>query len=253
MNSKPKVIAIIQARMSSTRLPGKVLLPLAGKPVLWWMIKRASLAKLVDKVVVATVNDLKNKPIKEFSNKISNSCYAYNGDEDDVIGRVVNCAREDQADIVVELTADCPMIDPRHIDILVNQLLLSTKDLRYDYLSNDVVNRSWPDGFDIQVYWLDSLLKCRRIFNPDKHCGWNIGARPKSFNIYHWVATKDCHWPELGLTLDTQEDYELLSLIFNVFGKDHAFHVEDVIKFLRDNPDMITNRNVKRKDPEKEA
>jgi len=250
---KPKVIAIIQARMASTRLPGKVLLPLGpkNKPVLWWLFYRIGLAELVDQVVVATTNNPVNQPIMDFADHNHKGwyVYGYDGEEDDVIGRVISCAKFYDADIVVDITADCPMVDPRHIDILVKNLIES----RCDYISNDIVRRSWPDGLDIQCYWTDALMKCKRIFEPDKHCGWNIGSRDEDFLCNRWLAPIKHYWPELGLTLDTPEDYKMLTKLFDEFGSDPGFRAETVIDFLRENPDWITNVDVKRKDPTKEG
>ena len=258
LNNKPKVVAIIQARMSSTRLPGKVLLPLAGKPVLWWIAKRALLAEFVDVAVIATTWDSKNDPINGFCNyegvfdDIDKGCvlYRYTGKENDVIGRVIAAANFRRADIVVDITADCPAIDPKHIDKLIKKLKM-LKDQNLDYVSNDVVSRSWPDGLDIQVYWTDALIKCKRLFNPQQHCGWNIAQHPEVFNIHHWRARPSMRWPELGLTLDTLEDYEMLKVLFDKFGKDDSgFSAETVIKFLKKNREYITNADVRRKTPE---
>ncbi len=250
---KPEVVAIIQARMQATRLPGKVLLPLAGESVLWWMAKRATLAKLVDRIVIATTNNKTNDPIERWHILYSKNYFSklhlfqYSGNEDNVMGRALTAARKYKADIIVDLTADCPMVDPRYIDMLI-QILLDKWHL--DYVSNCVPERSWPDGLDIQAYWTDALMRCRRALNPERHCGYNIGMRWDFFNIEQRAAPSEFHWPELGLTLDTQEDYEMLGRLFDQFGNDPGFHIEDVIRFLRMNPDWITNANVRRKTPE---
>ena len=252
-SAKPKVVAIIQARMSSTRLPGKVLLPLGpnNKSVLWWMSTRAGLAKLVDEVVIATTSNLLNDAIVQhvrFEDFLSTYVYRYHGKEDDVIGRVISCAKYYAADIIVDITADCPMVDPKHIDKFINILL---EGRMRDYVSNDILIRSWPDGLDIQVYWLDALMKCKRVFRPIQHCGYNIGIRNNYFNnIRCWAPTK-YHWPELGVTLDTYEDYELLKILFNEFGKNPDFAVEDVIDYLRNNLKLVEiNKLIQRKKPE---
>ena len=245
---KSKVTAIIQARMRSSRLPGKVFLPLAGKPVLWWMATRASLAELVDDVVIATTTDESNDIIWLYGNqnydKFPATVYRYSGKEDDVMGRVLAAAKYMQTDIIVDLTADCPMMDPSHIDYLIDNLSNA------DYISNDIVNRSWPDGLDIQVYKTNALKKCKKLFKPKQHCGWNIPQHPVEFHCLNWKAPDDMHWPELGLTLDTARDYEFLSKLFERFGHNPIFKVEDVIKYLRNNPKLITNKNVYRKTPE---
>lgn len=242
-----KTVAIIQARMRSTRLPGKALLPLAGRPVLWWIAARILYSNAVDNVVVATTNHKANNPIVE-NGYLPFGCqvFQYNGEEDDVIGRVIACAKWAKADIIVDITGDCPMVDPRHIDYLVSYV---TK-FNYDYASN-CVKRTWPDGLDIQVYKTDALERVKVLFHPKQHCGWNIAQHREAFKLYNRIASNFIHWPELGLTLDTPEDYELLKIIFDKFGKDIAFKVEDVVMFLKNNPDLLKiNKNVKRKTPE---
>ena len=249
--NKPKVVAVIQARMRSTRLPGKVLLPLGpdNKSVLWWMATRASLADSVDEVWVATTIDPENQPLcrpeKGRKFKFPNNVFRYNGDEDDVIGRVLACAKFAKADIIIDLTADCPMIDPGHIDCLVRLL----KKAKYDYASN-CIYRDWPDGLDIQVYWTKTLEDCIKLFNPKQHAGWNIHRYPSTFDCHHYIAPPEMHRPALGLTLDTKEDYAMLVRLFNKFGGDPAFTAEEVVGFLRENPDWITNKEIRRKSPE---
>lgn len=243
---KPKIVAIIQARMASTRLPGKVLLPLGpdNKSVLWWMSKRASLAELVDEVVIATTKNNSNDPIRD---AFPFHVFSWSGNEDDVIGRVLWTAKKTDADIIVDLTSDCPMVDPRHIDYLIN--ILINNEEGGDYISN-CIYRNWPDGLDIQVYWTGVLKRCQKLFNPSQHCGWNIAQHGEVFDRCHWQAPDKYNCPKLGLTLDTPKDYELLKRIFNKFGHDPGFKVEDVIDFLIENPGWITNKNVKRKTPE---
>jgi spore coat polysaccharide biosynthesis protein SpsF len=245
---KPKTIVIIQARMQSTRLPGKVLLPLGpnNKPVLWWLIARARMAELVDEVIVATTQRNSNQPLIEFCSQNNTLFYAYHGGEDDVIGRVLTAANWIGADIIIDITGDCPLVDPKHIDFLIGKLI----SCKVDYVSNDIVERSWPDGLDIQVYWTRVLQECKRLFNPKQHCGWNI---PTSgfFDFYTWKAPYEMYWPKLGLTLDTPDDYTLLKIIFNKFGNQLDFSVEEVVQFLKSRPDLVEiNKLVKRKAPE---
>jgi len=252
---KTKTVAIIQARMASTRLPGKVLLPLAGEPVLWWMAKRVSLADSVDRVVIATTARAPNDPIcvheKQGINRFAGAyIHRYAGEEDDVMGRVISAAEAHDADIIVDLTADCPCVDPRHIDELIRRLKTELyPDL--DYVSNDIVARSWPNGLDIQCYWARTLQKCKDLFDPPKHCGWNIAQHPEVFSIYQWQPPQSMYWPDLGLTLDTPEDYGLLKIIFDRFGHNPAFTAEGVVNFLAENPELIKiNQSVQRKTPE---
>jgi len=251
---KTKTVAIIQARMASTRLPGKVLLPLAGDPALWWVTKRVSLSKAVDEIIIATTQAESNDPIREFCLSNMLNCYSYPGNENDLIGRVLAAAeRQNDADIIIDVTSDCPMVDPNHIDKLIVKLkwALTPNLERYDYISNDIVDRSWPNGLDIQVYWARTLQKCKDLFNPEKHCGWNIAQHPEVFNVYHWEAPESMYFPDLGLTLDTPEDYELLKIVFDRFGHNPSFTAEGVVDFLSKNPELIKiNQSVQRKSPE---
>ena len=243
----PKTTAIVQARMNSTRLPGKALLPLAGKPVLWWICARCLLAKRINKVVVATTNNVSNASIAD-RHYLPYGCevFRYKGNEDDVIGRVLAAANYAEADIIVDITGDCPMIDPRHIDRLIKMLI--KHDL--DYVSN-CVRRTWPDGLDVQVYKTEALAQTIGLYNPKQHAGWNIAQHPEVFKIMNWPASPDMHWPDLGLTLDTREDYVLLQILFREFGSDPGFAIEDVIKFLRANPELVEiNKGIRRKTPE---
>jgi spore coat polysaccharide biosynthesis protein SpsF len=245
--NKLKVVAIIQARMNSSRLPGKVLLPLNKKPVLWWMINRVSQAKLVDEIVIATYNDLSNIPIKNFSNdcKLPHTLFIYEGKENKVIERVRDAARETEADIIVDITADCPMVDPQHIDRMLEIILANPK---IDYISN-CIKRDWPDGLDIQVYYTDAIEDCIDIYHPQQHAGWNIPQHADKFNCIHWPAPPNMHWPDLGLTLDAQEDYKMLSWLFDNILMGCDFKIEDIIKILKESSSLITNQSVKRKTP----
>jgi len=240
-----RIVAIIQARMASSRLPGKVLLPLGpdDNSVLWWMLKRTSLAKLVDEAVIATTLNHSNQPIRK---AFSQQTWSWAGNENDVMSRVLWVAKKTNADIIVDLSSDCPLVDPRHIDYLIETLL----DYEREYMSN-CIYRNWPDGLDIQVYLTKTLQECKRLFAPKQHCGWNIAQQTKTFDIDHWDAPSDMHWPELGLTLDTPEDYKLLKIIFDKFGHNPNFYVEDIIYYLREYPELVEiNKKVRRKMPE---
>jgi spore coat polysaccharide biosynthesis protein SpsF len=244
---KMKTIAVVQARMRSSRLPGKVLLPLAHQPVLWWICARLTYAWL-DEIFVATTMHEENDPIAN-NHCLPFGCHVfrYGGEEDDVIGRILATAEWANADVVVDITGDCPLVDPRHVNLLVRAL---KADNSLDYISN-CVTRTWPDGLDVQAYKTRALAQVIALHNPKYHGGWNIAQYPDEFKIRNWPAPSDMHWPELGLTLDTPEDYELLRIIFEKFGRDSGFAVDDVINFLRNNPELVKiNKNVRRKTPE---
>jgi len=233
--------------MSSSRLPGKILLPLGGATALHWVYRRVLLAKLVDRVVIATTTNPADDIIEHTCRENDWPCFR--GSEDDVLGRVYECARANDADVIVDVTSDCPFVDPCHIDNLIQ----TQSNGKFDYVSNDVIDRSWPDGLDCQVYTMLALAKAAHgFFNTPpgifpEHSGWNI-AKPLAhlFKIWHWKAPKELHAPDLSLSLDTCEDYLFLrKLTRSIVGID--FDIEILIRHLLENPGAVTNRNVDRK------
>ena len=254
-----KTVAIIQARMGSKRLPGKALLPLwENKTVLEIIVARVCAAKTVDEVVIATTTNKADLLIADtYINKIARyypKAKLFRGDEDDVLQRVYDTAVSFFADIIIDITADCPLVDPRHIDKIVAEFMTHTTD----YYSN-VVKRTWPDGLDIQVYSIKSLILIIRsekyslqnsvgTLNHD-HAGWNI-AKSNICTVQNIEAPKKYTHPEWGLTLDEVRDYEVLKHIFSKFVQngDLLFRVEDVLDYIIMNPKLMNyNKNVKRK------
>ena len=254
MKFRKKVVAIIQARMASTRLPGKVLMPMVGKPALQWCVERVKRAKKVHEVIVATTTNPKDVEIVVFCQDVL-KVKLYSGSEDDVLGRVYAAAQLSKADYIVDITADCPLVDPADIDEIVSQVKSNNN---YIYGSN-INPRRWPDGFDIQVYPIDSLRAVNFLINNPVHrChgGWNI------LNNINAVATylnKKNEYeialiPEGGrdyafmeVTLDTQEDLMLINKVLSHFyntRKQDTFTMFDVIEFLTKSNLSV---NVKRK------
>lgn len=256
--NKRKVVAIIQARMGSTRLPGKVLMPICGKPSIHIMYDRIMQSKCVDDVVIATTSDIKDDCIRNYCYDVL-KCSVYRGSNNDVLGRVLKSATIAKADIIVDLTADCPLVDPLHIGILVREV----KNNHHDYASNTII-RSWPDGFDIQVYTRELLCKVDKIvtdYNHRCHVGWNIIHYidqlriDGKIKILNYRAATENFYPEWGLTLDEEEDYELLKVIFKHFNdskefKNKIFTAQDVISFIKKDISILNiNSKIKRKIP----
>jgi len=246
-----KITAIIQVRMQSSRLPGKVLMPFVRKPALWWLVNRVLHSKYIDDVIIATTDNPANKPINEFcdcyfKNLDNVNVFNYTGNENNVMERVLAAAIKNETDIIIDITGDCIAVDPRHIDCLIKTFMAND----IDYISN-CIERSWPDGLDLQVYHTSALQECYEIFFPKHHVGWNIAQNPQYFKTLHWSAPPDMNYPDWGLTLDTPEDYQLLKLIFEKFGHDIFFKVEDVIRYIKENPELLEiNDGVRRKTPE---
>lgn len=227
------IIAIVQARVGSSRLPGKVLLPLAGKKVLEHVVQRVRRARRVVKVVVATT-------IAEEDLKIAGLCAEkkiclYVGSEEDVLDRYYQAARLFRADHIVRITADCPAIDPRIIDRVVSYHLESQSD----YTSN-TMSETFPDGQDVEVFTVAALSRAWKeaiLVSQREHVTPYMKENPKLFklkNVSHGENLGKMRW-----TLDQAEDYRFLRKIFNALYKTKKdFGMNDILRFLRNHPEV---------------
>lgn len=231
--------------MTSSRLPGKVLLPAAEKPMLQHLVERLGSVPSLDGIIIATTVNSTDDVIEDFSHDIGVGCYR--GSEDDVMSRVIGAAEKAQGDLVVEITGDCPIIDPQIVEQTIRMYNANTAD----YVSNAHL-RSYPDGMDTQVFQLQSLKNSAEK-TADKldreHVTLHIRNHPEMYSHLHLVAPPELHWPELGLTLDERVDYELLKKIIEYFDPvNPLFSCLDVVRLLRQNPEWIDiNRRVVRK------
>ena len=231
--------------MGSSRLPGKVLLPAGGKTMLEHLIQRLRRAKSVQEVVLATTTHAQDDILVQSAQSLGIA--SFRGSEQDVMARVIGAARSVRGDVVVEITGDCPLIDPE----IVEQAIRTFVANRSIYVSNSHV-RSYPDGMDVQVYPLAALEKSSSMTTDPldrEHVTLHMRNHPELFPPLHLVAPPECHWPELGLTLDEPEDYQLLKRVLEHFHPDHPqFSCLDVIRLLRAHPEWTQiNRGVIRK------
>lgn len=240
-------IAIILDRSTSSRFPGKSLMPLNGKAGLLRMIERIECSKKIDELVIAI--PYKDKKLINFCKSI-NVKY-FEGPENDVLGRFFHCAVYHKADIVVDFTSDCPLVSHYDMDYLIDRLW--TGD--YDYAANDSINKSWYNGSDIQVCTIEALCRIHMMVPINAggrtHSLWNIGVRPKQFKCLQWIAPKELRHPDWGLTLDEKDDLVLLDNIFCHFEKKPRFTTRDVVEYIDSNPSLLEiNKHVRRKLPE---
>jgi spore coat polysaccharide biosynthesis protein SpsF len=232
------IVAIIEARMNSSRLPGKVLMKSTNKSMLEIMCTRLKRSKLIDQIVVATTTNLSDDDLIRECERIGVD--SYRGDEENVLSRVVDAMKVFNATIVVSLTADCPLIDAAIVDKCIDSFVSGG----YDYFSNCHI-RSFPDGQDVQVIepglLSDSLLRAR---NPREleHVTLNIRNNISEYRHGVLIAKDDEYWPELGITLDEVSDYDLINCIVKNFHPDLSFDLSSILKFLRENPN-ISNIN----------
>jgi spore coat polysaccharide biosynthesis protein SpsF len=242
-----KTVAIIQARMSSTRLPGKVLLDLNGKSVLEQVVNRIRQCRQIDEVVIATTEDDCDQVIVEEAKKINVSYYT--GDTQDVLNRYFNTAVKYHADIIVRITSDCPLIDP----LLTDDIVKFYKEHEYDFVANvlntDITQRTYPRGLDTEVFSFE-LLKEANLKASEKrhreHVTMYMYENVK--NIYCYK--NDINYSKYRWTLDTKEDLELIDLLYkNLDGKEKLFSWMDVVRFVEKNPEICKiNEHIEQKE-----
>lgn len=244
---KKKIVATIEARMTSTRLPGKVMLPLAGVPAIGRMVERVKRSQLIDEVIVATTVNHTDDELVEYlkSEEIS----YFRGSEDDVMLRVLDAAKSFNADIIVELTGDCPLVDY----YLIDEMIKIYMNGNYDYVYNRLA-KGLPDGFDVQVFDVASLSKVEALTKDpiDRiHVSCYFYNNPHEFRLGKLELDKDdeLYWPELAVTLDEKNDYLVISKIFDsLINTNKNFSCLDVVNYLRDHPEVVSiNSKVRRK------
>ena len=218
-----RTVAIIQARMGSSRLPGKVLRPINGRPALERICRRVQLAQAVDGVVIATTTSDQDRAIVELGEALGIPVYC--GPEQDVLTRYVGAATVHGADVVVRITADCPMVFPELIDQVVRGLGdadLSSNAIVYDRGGHDVSARTYPRGCDVEAFPLDALLRMNRlgVSQPAReHVTW-VAYRelPERFRLREILDREDHSW--LSWTVDTEEDYRRICALAEKVGDD---------------------------------
>ncbi len=176
-----KIVCTIEARMKSSRLPGKVLLPVCGKPLLELMIERLRQVPELDGIVIATTADPSCQPIEDLAKRLRVGCFR--GSEDDVLDRVLRSARSAQADLIVELTGDCPLMDPD----LVSEVICEFRSRDVDYCAN-VLQRTHPRGMDVQAFPTKVLARVAELTNAPsdrEHVSIYIYTHPELFRLHN--------------------------------------------------------------------
>ena len=241
-----KIVATIEARMTSSRLPGKVLLPLAGRPALERMIERIKLARYVDEIVVATTVNTDDDLIVELTERLGVGCFR--GSENDVLARVLGAAQAAKANLICELTGDCPLIDP----MIIDQVIVSHLSGSFDYSSNIFNQRTYPVGVDVQVFSTDILSRVDELTNDpiDRvHVSCFIYHNPKLFRLNGIFASPEQFGPDIRITLDTEDDYQLIDRIYQAMdASGNVWSCSEIVAWLKGQPELLAiNRNVRAK------
>ncbi len=245
MAENKRIVATIEARMTSSRFPGKVLMEACGKPMLQHMIERLQRVPSLDGIVVATTGNDADVPIVNLAQRMGVGFFQ--GSEYDVLLRVLHSAWAYDIDVIVEMTGDCPLIDP----VVVEDCIRGYQVSGVDYVSN-VLERTYPRGMDTQVFATEVLADVAdRTVDPEdhEHVSIFIYSHPEIYSLKNMPGPPELTNPGLGLTLDTPEDLELIRRIFETLYPDNPnFTLADILAVLRDNPTLTElNAHVRRK------
>jgi spore coat polysaccharide biosynthesis protein SpsF len=231
-----KLLVVVQARMSSTRLPGKVLLPLAGKPLLARMLDRVAAAQTPLDLCVATTTEAVDDPVAALAHRVGVRCVR--GHPTDLLDRHIQAARLTGADAIAKIPSDCPLIDPAVIDRVLDAFL---DDVTYDYASN-LHPATWPDGYDVEVMTRAALetahAEARRPLERE-HTTPFLWERPERFRLKNVVWHRDLQMTH-RLTIDYPEDYALIRAVYDALHREggRPFGLQEIFAYLEANPDV---------------
>ncbi len=236
--TKPRVVASIEARMGSSRLPGKVLKDINGQPALWRLVDRLRQCRSVDDVVVATSVAPADDVLAGWCDDRGVRCYR--GSEDDVLNRVVEAHKSAGSDLIVEITGDCPMTDPEIVDMGVETFLTHDADV----VTNCGSALTWPMGQYVQVFPLAQLEEVDRTIDDPavhEHVSLYFYEHPEHYRIIELIAPRRWQQPTWRLQLDYAEDLEFQNQVYRRLepGFGPYFGTEEIVALLRQEPELL--------------
>jgi spore coat polysaccharide biosynthesis protein SpsF len=239
-SSPVKCVATVEARMTSSRLPGKVLLAAAGRPLLQILVERLRRTPGLDGVVIATTVNASDDPIAALAEKLGVGLFR--GSENDVLGRVCGALRMSGADVCVEITGDCPLIDPQIVGEALSEFLRTRAD--HPYVSNSDPHRSVPAGLDVQVFLASALFQLEATTDDPEdreHVSYGF-YRPENGDRWRprFIRHASCAGAEdLLVTLDYPEDYALIrSLHEELSCAEPYYSAADIVRWVRAHPEL---------------
>lgn len=238
-----KIVASIEARMTSSRLPGKVLKEINGIPCLELMVNRVKKSKYLNDIIIATTINKEDDEITQWCEK--NNIAYFRGSENNVYQRVLDAHIHYETDIIVELTGDCPLLDP----ILIDETLEVYLKGEYDYVSN-CIQETYPLGMAVEVFSLDALKSIkanRELSYMDKEHVSPYFYVSNDYKVFNIEAPKEHYFPELSVTLDTKEDFEMIEKVDAQFDN-IDYSLSDIIEVVNKNKQWLQlNEGIHRK------
>ena len=222
-----KILAVLQARTSSTRLPGKVMKEINGKPMIYWQIQRILKSTKISDLIVATSTEESDDLLVDFL--VNMNIAFYRGSLSNVLSRYEEISVNLNPTAIVRLTADCPLVMPKVLDAVVTEFLKT----QFDYVSNTLV-RTFADGLDVEVFSIQALSKLRRfaLSKPEEeHVTLGMYSRPKDFTL--WNVRNDREEGHLRWTVDDQSDFDMVQRVYAHFkGKELSFDLDDLREYF---------------------
>jgi len=248
MELKGKINAIVQARMGSTRLPGKTLMNIKDKPMLWHIINRLKYVKEINHVIIATSDSHEDNEIYKMAKKFDIDCFR--GSESDVLNRFYGAAKDFNSDHIIRITGDCPLIDPLTIKKLIKLYFLK----KYDYscvacgaaVSQKENINFFPDGLDAEIFSFKVLTEAyneaqTKLYR--EHVTPFIWKNIDRYNIGTLYSETD--FSHLRLTVDNLEDFELVKTIYDLlYDEKFNFNLDDIVNLINSKPDLVLNSHL---------
>ena len=243
-NNNSKAIAIIQARMSSERLPGKVLKPLAGKPVLWHIYQRLNDCENIGKIIIATSTNSSDNPIESFC--IENNFSIYRGSLNNVLSRFINILKNNsEYSYYVRVNGDSPLLSPMFVTNQINALFFYEGDITWSFNSSSIFEGVSVHSYD-SLFTVDS--KSNDIMDQEHVGNLFFSDHPELFKIVELIIPDEFVFNNIRLTLDEPEDYKLIKIIYDELWRGDPIKIEDVINFLMENKHLLDiNKNIMHK------
>lgn len=241
-----RIIAIIQTRMASTRLPGKVLMKAVGKTFLELLLERVKHSKHIKETIIATTTNPKDDVLFDFCKQ--KNILVFRGSENDVLDRYYQTAKEFNADLIVRITSDCPLTDMHIVDRVIDTFLKGN----YDYVSN-IAPPTYPDGLDVYIFSFKALenawKETKYTENPQTQSEKDDNYRREHVTPYFWqnpktfkvgnVSQKEDLSQKHRWTLDYEEDYQFIKRVFEELYKEgQTFYMEDILKLVKEKPEV---------------
>jgi len=241
-----RVDATIQARTGSSRLPGKVLRDLDGKPLLQYQIERIRESKRIERIILATSDRPQDDPLEALAESVGIECFR--GSEDDVIARVCGALRAFDVEVHAEFMGDNSVPDAAVIDHVIDTFLARQDSV--DYVTN-ALKTTYPPGLEVSVYRSSTLFDAEsKTVDGDirEYCGFHIYTHPERYRILNLEAPEHQRRPHLHLEVDTEEDFQVVAAVYRHFGDSTSFTLDDVVSFAEENPELFAkNSRVERR------